>query len=533
MSSITSRSRKSKASGGDGATTSKKAKTDEEENKLWIAFEDIPPDLNQEQRRQLMDKLSESLVEAAKTGNCEFVHKVLTTKQTCDLLTFQKHVPQRNYSDARAHLLQIYGQEPPAQPYFGLRDLIWLRGRQPQTKNLLIEAIRGNQLEMVKELSKRGLDINASHAYGYRMEQTTNPLLRAIEEGHREIIHFLLERPRIILTHPETRVFPRGNGRSRPRCEPTALSMATEMGMLDVVQLLIEKGALLPSSTSRSNDPYSLQEEDSHKAKELVRFSIKEAIIEAHKKAGQDDRHVMRNVPVQVHADILELLLSKTGAQEDNAISVYILDKIHRDKWEDNTSTCSPSYHYILYDDRDFDCVTGAPSARPMAVLRGLRTVHPDSLRGVIDMSESDIDRVKEKHEQWSRLVKVCQERLAAAGPDWRNAVDEAIAARREGIANPRLDGVEGALRKTQLLLWCQLFATPWSRDRHLDYYPGTTRRFVKELLHIGSFLDRKLGQAGALKEVWDREIMSLSLSSKIAIIFPYHVLAPVVTSDR
>jgi len=514
---MSSRSRKTKKA--------KIAQDEEEDDKLWTLFEGIPPepvqrmvhggytypygvktpyqqDQNIELRKAFSQKLSLSLVAAVKAGNVPFVRKSLATgSRTRKLLTFFQHQPQTNYTDAMAHILKLHGIAPPVQPFFGLRELVFWSGER---SNLLIDAIRSNQLETLTHLVNLGFDINASSAPRSRCGSTTNPLVVAIQEGHTEIIHFLLEQqPQIILTHPETKLYKTGNGRSRPRCEPTALSVAAERGRLDVVKLLIKKGALTVSSTSRSDDPYSLAQTDSHQADALLRLSINEAIFNAYERAGEEtEKDYLRNgVAPQTFADILELLLSNMmGAQEENAISAYILDKIR--------FGIAYSYKYHVADDRNFNnSAGGTPSARAMAVARGLRTLNPDCLRGVV--SESDWVRVKEKYEQWSELVKVCRDRLSAAGPDWMKAVERAIG----DDSQVHLHGyaaIADARSRTQMLYWCQLFTAspePWSRKQHLKY-PVHTRLFVRELLLIGSEVDRRNGHQGILKKVWDREIV-------------------------
>jgi hypothetical protein len=60
------------------------------------------------------------------------------------------------------------------------------------------------------------------------------------------------------------------------------------------------------------------------------------------------------------------------------------------------------------------------PSARAKAIARGLCPwlTNPDCLHGVPGLSDSIIARQKEKHTQWTELVKTCQDRLDKARPD-------------------------------------------------------------------------------------------------------------------
>ena len=517
------------------AAKKQKKAEDDEDRRLWTTYEEIPSgpppirmvtneygitlDKNETRRFEYMEKLSKSLVQAVTTGNIKFVKSVLLSKsKRDDVLAWTKHTPKRSYGDATDVLIERLGIARPVQPFFGLQDLIWghFVGRLAR-KNLLIQAIRNNQLEMLQQLLQLGLfDINATNDRG------ESPLVAAIEQGNREIIHFLLDQPQLYVTHPETRLYRTGNGRSRPRGAPTALSLAASKGQLDIVQLLVNKGALLTSSTSRSDDPYSLEKCRLNDAKELVAFSMNEAIIEAYEQTGRvtSDAFLRRNVPVQTFAGVLELLLTKMGAPQlsNNAICVYIVDKIKRNQWSENSSASMYSYSYHLAEDEDFDRDTGMPAnARAIAVARGLR---PPSFASTEQLDDETAERSKqlleEKRQFWSELVMLCQKRLTAAGPEevWMKAVDAAIKEREDNVANqnPHLYHHYGlriveAQRNTQLLFWCRLFAAPWSRERHF-YYPEPTRRYVKELAHVGSALDLKHHGNSGFKEVWDREVL-------------------------
>jgi hypothetical protein len=114
--------------------------------------------------------------------------------------------------------------------------------------------------------------------------------------------------------------------------------------------------------------------------------------------------------------------------------------------------------------------------------------------------------RQKEKHEQWTELVKICKDRLSNASSDWKEAPN---------LANS--DEMDRLLRRRELLLWCQLFVAPsteimnepaWSPERH-HCYPIHVRLYVRELLCIGSQLEcSKTRQYCGIKEIWDREIV-------------------------
>jgi len=254
--------------------------------------------------------------------------------------------------------------------------------------------------------------------------------------------------------------------------------------MVDVVQQLIEKGALEPASTSRPDDPYSLVKCSRFdiNAKELVSMSVNKAIMEAHKAADPRMYGVKRNKePV-----ILELLLSKTGMQKGNAITALILDNIKNNHWGEFSN--NRGYLYTFDKDLDFGPRGAKPIAsfRAMAIVRGLRPSLSERYwaddGGV--RSEMEQTRIQERLEQWSNLVTLCRERLAT---------------------NP-LSSMEG-YRQRQMLLWCRLFASPWSKSRHL-HYPSSTRMYIRDVLRVGSILDRNHGQAGAFKEMWDGNIL-------------------------
>ena len=497
-----------------------KKKPKEEPPPLWTTLESIPPeppvrlvDLGfttfvdgkevpyQTESRWEIDqyraRLGESLLKAAREGNTDFVRNLLQTPRTRSCLCITKHTPQTNFHDGRYTLYEMTGGKPPVQPNFGLQDLIWrASGGHPQRWNLVVEAAKNNQLETVQELVKLGFDINAF--FTRNCSFYTHPLMSAIDSGSLEVFNFLLQQPNVYVTHPATKIYPHGNYRSRPRCEPTALSTAADKGMLEVVQKLIQHGALQVSSTRRSDDPYHLGELD---AKQLVGFSIKEALSTAYNKADPTAscQQCIRThgASAQTYADIVELLLSKTGTQENNVVAVFVVDRIMKKCWSDSRSE---TYNYSCHikDDQDFDLRTGEPSARARAVARGLRPPHKDMLRGGANPDGPLF--LQEKYQQWSQLVAKCRELLTEAGPSWRKAVDEAVAARS-------LD-VQSAIGKTQMLLWCHLFSAPWSKGRH-SCFPSTTREYAKALLHIGSSLDLLHGLEGGLKELWDKEILS------------------------
>jgi hypothetical protein len=510
----------------------KKKKKVEDDLEIWTKFEEIPSapakvmihggymmcvegqmvayekDANEEQQVKYKFTLAESLKQAVCSGNVQFVSKVLNSKRTRECLVLTQHKPQTQFQNALSSVFQIYGVPQPIQPKFGFHDLLWGGlHRRCERCNLLNEATKSNHLPLVRELIRQRFDINAMYSDGRLTgDYIRYPLLIAIENGFRDIVDFLIEQPKIILTHPSTKVWKRSGRNSRLRCNPTCLSEAAGRGMFDVVKKLVEKGALDPLSTSRPDDPYSMIEETPSKAQELVHLSINEAIREAYRSADPNERNRSfrgNKNSEQPCSDILELLLSKTSRQEDDIIKMYFIDRIKAGDWRDIQPCSRHSYRYVLEDDKDFDLTTGAPSARALAIRRGLQTLSPNVLRAFIEISQSEEAVVVEKYNEWSELLKFCRKRLSEAGPEWRTAFHDAY------HAPVRDSALIGTLRrKQQMLFWCHLFACPWSREIH-SHYPSSTKLYVKELMRIGSLLDRKHGQVGALRDMWQKEIIT------------------------
>lgn len=513
---------------------------------LWTRLDQIPPvppkrmvnsgtmffrgvetptqkDANAHERSKYRCTLENSLLKAVETGNIEFVRGVITKNKAASdqdkLLCLQEHDPTKQQG------FFTFGMERPApvQPSFGFQDFIYGGRHSLKRANLLIEAIQKDQLNMVKELVRLGFDINAS--FTRNCTYYTSPLVVAAGSQSSECFDFLLQQPHIILTHPDTKVYPHGNGRSRPRCTDTALSKAAKTGNVIMVQKLIEKGALEPLSTKRSDDP--CPKLGPRQAEELVRLSLFEAMLEAYEQADPRERYRTSTLAsperTAPYCEILEMLVRHSLLSEsplhdaENPMAIYVTDRIQQNDWSDISSGSSMySYHYQLDNDFDFDRETGAPRSRACAIVRGLRTVL--SIHALPNSKNADgsssatataaflPDFCQKKASEWSELVAICRERLKAAGPDWKRAVEKALV---EPPTTNRFNAISRAMRQTQMLYWCNLFTAPWSKGRHFSCYPLEMRFYIRDILRIGSWLDRRHKTAsGAFKEVWDREIV-------------------------
>lgn len=472
-------------------------------------------DENRQARLEFGYKLSKTLVEAVKTGNLALVCHIMETKGLRSLLHFQEHKPETSVTGAPAYFPKIHDVKAPVQPvqpYFGLRELfLWNGGGSVAEFNLLVEAVQHNQMKVLQTLVTRfQFDVNActTHHSGFS-SWIRYPLLAAIEKERMEMVEFLVrhEQPSIdgcrgvtILTHPDTKVYPRGSARSRPRCDPTALSEAAARGNVPMVRLLIANGALEPESTSRPDDPFSKVKRDRRGAQTLVDFSFREALIKAFELSPNGTRGQ--------HARVLELLLERTGKHVGNAIDVYLLDKIRRNQWCEMQVRSQYSYRNRFAEDFDFPRrgTDSEPSVRAKAVLKGLRTMPAQCYSGCLITNEKEQSLLHEKYEQWKDVLEMCGQRLAEAPAHWKELVG------RIEVDTPVQD-VDQAYRQRHLRLWCELFVARrpvWSKENHHADFHRYMRLYIRELLKIGSEIARRRVGGGGWKEIWDRDIMPL-----------------------
>jgi ankyrin repeat protein len=462
--------------------------------------------------------LSESLVHAVETGNVELVDAVMKDSNMRSMLTFQEHAPRMEPPGAMAHMHMLNGETPPVQPKFGLGTLIWCRGRRPDRKDLLSLACRHGQVAVASKLLEFGLDVNGLDVTDdlsfHQPSSEFSTLMIAIAENEKlDMVRFLLDQPNLVLTNHKIRVCRPRNGRSRPRCDSTALSMAADKGSVPIVQLLTDRGAFDMRSMSRPDDPHSSEHCGQSDAEERVKLSINEALCKAHQRF-----HAF----TKTHADLLELLLPHTGAHpmSENVIATCILDPIENNSWTEidhNGCRCQLSEdHDFVPEDHNVLCGQGEnPSLRALAIARGLRHLSPECFKAAgIMLSEEGIQRLKDKHKEWNRIVALSLERMETEHDDClllkqgcaslscgtlgdRVSEDSREASQQMCQMRPDLDV---SRRRHQMLLWCQLI-----RD--------TSRPcLARELLSIGSALART-HNSGFLKDIWEREIMPSMLS--------------------
>jgi hypothetical protein len=411
---------------------------------------------------------------------------------------------------AMAHMHRLNGETPPAQPNFGLGTLIWCRGMRPDQKDLLSLACRHGQVAVASKLLEFGLDVNGLDTTDdlifHQSSTEFSPLMIAIAENEKlDMVRFLLDQPNLVLTNHKIRVCRPRNGRSRPRCDSTALSIAADKGSVPIVQLLIDRGAFDMSSMSRPDDPCSSEHCGQSDAEERVKLSINEALYDAHQRL-----HTF----TKTHADLLELLLLHTGAhpKSENIIATHILDPIENNSW---TEIDHNGHRYQLSEDRDFVPEDGEqvlygqgekPSLRTLAIARGLRHLSPECFKAAgVMSSEEGIQRLKDKHKEWNRIVALSLERMETEQDDClllkqqcaslrsrtlgdRVSEDSREASQQMHQMRPDLDV---SRRRHQMLLWCQLFrdtSRPWSRENH-NLFPKPARCLARELLSIGSAL--------------------------------------------
>lgn len=476
------------------------------------------------ERDEYIVKLSRSVVYAVEHNSLDFITRVFANPQMRSMLCLEEHAPLNEPpGNFPPNFMQRAGISLPIQPNFGYGDLIYraptgpgalssytpvawpahgppppLPPLPPTTRynqNLLALACKYGHLEIIRKLV--GLGFNpSSNSKPRSSRDITNPLIAAIEHDQPKAVKLLLElaEPNLILTHLDNthRIFWNRNQRCRHRCDPTALSIAAKRGQTQIVAWLVEHGACDRYSTSRLDDPYSHEKYNLDRADEMTRLSVNEAIYEAYNRSGPNRFYYSKQPPPpkQAYADILELLLTKTGSavREKYSINVGILKRILERDWQNSRLN---GYKYKPEDDDDFDN-HGKPSVRAIAVARGLRHVSLETYLAATNGSPMTVYeqlQYQEKQWEWQKLILASRERLAEEPP-----------------AEPSAE----AKSKWQ---WCRFFlqaSQPWNRGNH-DLFPKMCRQFVHSLLVVGSQLSKKHTLMG-IRDVWETEILPFCL---------------------
>ena len=129
----------------------------------------------------------------------------------------------------------------------GHTDIVELLERHVD-QDVLIDAVRENNIVRVKQLLDRGVFRRAAH---HGMQEDEEALFFASEEGHLEIVRLLLDAgvdPNI----------------QEDSAEKTALILASEEGYLEVVRLLLDRGADLNILDEHGNTALFYASEEGH-----------------------------------------------------------------------------------------------------------------------------------------------------------------------------------------------------------------------------------------------------------------------------
>lgn len=342
---------------------------------------------------------------------------------------------------------------------------------------LLFYACEHGHVEAARALLERGAvaSMDVEHPHAGRRNEHWNLLVLTCRAGHRDVVQLLVEEGKAEITPwtthiKEPRVAYDNDG--APVSAETPLAVAAEKGRADIVQLLLNHGALDVKSVKK--DFSSENERYQSLGKKLVQASAKTA----RDKAWQEARRGSLE-----HGAVLEAL-GQAGTFMYTILCKAREDMIKSSELDEKKDQAEGPNNFT--DE-------GKPAPHLISLIRAMRFVSADCLKasGVVisaDPGRSGEDCMKEKKEIWRGIVSGAS----------KNAEKETNASATESPWRQR---------------WSELLeeaSKPWSRQNH-HLFPPAVRRRALDLARIGSRLALTHLHGGSdIRDVFENYVMPL-----------------------